>query len=283
MNHLNNSIPFINSIFHPSDFSAASENAFAHALAIALRRKCRFTILHAGKSREAWTNFPAVRSTLQRWGMLKEGSSKSAVADELNIQIQKVAIDTDEPLESILEYLERHPTDLIVLATEGREGLPRWIKPSMAERVAEESHMMTLFVSSAARGIVNFNDGKILLRKILVPVDIKPSPMPAVVYAARASAMADQPVEIILLNIGDGRVFETLKLEDQTGIIWEKLQREGNVVDEIASVAHDRDVDLIVMTTEGRKGFLDALRGSITQQVVRMVPRPLLAVPVKKI
>jgi nucleotide-binding universal stress UspA family protein len=282
MDPASNKIPFVNSIFHPSDFSEASESAFAHALAIALKRKCRFTILHAGKSREAWTNFPAIRSTLERWGLLEAGSSKSAVAGELNVQIQKVAIDTDEPVESILDYLERHPTDLIVLATEGREGLPRWIKHSVAEKVAEGSNTMTLFVPSSAAGFVNHNDGKISLKRILVPIDREPSPVPAVEYAARSAGMADGPVEIILLNIGDGKVFETLELKETPGLKWDKLHREGNVVDEIAAVASDRSVDLIVMTTEGRKGFLDALRGSITQQVVRHVPCPLLAVPVKK-
>ena len=283
MDSMIDNVPFVNSIFHPSDFSPASESAFAHALAIALRRKCRFTILHAGKSREAWTNFPAIRSTLERWGLLQPGSSKSAVSEELNVQIQKVAIDTDEPVESILEYLERHPTDLIVLATEGREGLPRWIKPSVAEKVAEGSHTMTLFVPSSAPGLVKYENGQISLKRILVPVDVDPSPVPSVVYAARASALSDEPVEIILLNVGDGRVFETLEVEENPGIKWDKIQRDGNVVDEISSVAKDRKVDLIVMATEGRKGFLDVLRGSITQQVVRMVPCPLLAVPVKKL
>lgn len=283
MNSLVNDVPFVNSIFHPSDFSEASESAFAHALAIALRRKCRFTILHAGRSREAWTNFPAIRSTLERWGLLKAGNSKSAVSGELNVQIQKVAIDTDEPVEAILDYLERHPTDLIVLATEGREGLPRWIKPSVAEKVAEGSNTMTLFVPSAAPGFVRHGDGWISLKRILVPVDFDPSPIPAVTYAARVSALANQPVEIILLNIGDGSVFEMIELEEHTGIKWEKLHREGNVVDEITSVAQDRQVDLIIMATEGRKGFLDALRGSITQQVIRLVPCPLLAVPIRKI
>ena len=36
----------IGSIFHPSDFSAASELAFAHALKIALVARSRLDILH---------------------------------------------------------------------------------------------------------------------------------------------------------------------------------------------------------------------------------------------
>ena len=37
-----NSIPFVHSVFHPTDFSPASNLAFAHALAIALLRETSF-------------------------------------------------------------------------------------------------------------------------------------------------------------------------------------------------------------------------------------------------
>jgi nucleotide-binding universal stress UspA family protein len=51
------------------------------------------------------------------------------------------------------------------------------------------------------------------------------------------------------------------------------------VVDTILAVARERAADLIVMTTEGRSGFLDALRGSTTERVLRSGALPLLAVP----
>ena len=38
-------VPFVKSIFHPSDFSKPSELAFAHALAIALFRKTELVIM----------------------------------------------------------------------------------------------------------------------------------------------------------------------------------------------------------------------------------------------
>ena len=52
---------FVKSVFHPSDFSTASENAFAHALAIAFLRSTELTILHAGGSTNDWQLYPAVR------------------------------------------------------------------------------------------------------------------------------------------------------------------------------------------------------------------------------
>ena len=36
---------------------------------------------------------------------------------------------------------------------------------------------------------------------------------------------------------------------------------------------------LLVMATEGREGFLDVVRGSVSEQVLREAPCPVLTVP----
>ena len=56
-------VPFVQTIFHPTDFSPESEEAFAHALAIALFRKGEITLVHAGDEYldgDDWQKFPAV-------------------------------------------------------------------------------------------------------------------------------------------------------------------------------------------------------------------------------
>jgi nucleotide-binding universal stress UspA family protein len=52
------------------------------------------------------------------------------------------------------------------------------------------------------------------------------------------------------------------------------------VVETIVETAADWQADLIGMPTAGHDGFLDALRGSTTERVLRQAPCPLLAVPV---
>lgn len=272
-------MPFVGSVFHPSDFSEASRNAFHHALAVALRRQTRFTILHAGGSRDSWLNFPPVRATLEKWGLLEKGSPRSAVFEELKIRVEKVQLGGMNPLGATLGYLKEHPTDLIVLSTEGREGLPRWIKPSAAEKLAQKSHTMTLFVPAAARGFVSPEDGSISLKKILIPVDRDPSPLPALEYATRVTKMAVEPVQIILCHVGDSSTMPALDLPEGPHWSWEKDFRGGEVIDSIVQAADEHKVDLIVMATTGRDGILDALRGSVTEQVLRRAPCPLLAVP----
>jgi len=272
-------VPFVDSVFHPSDFSAASENAFAHALALALTGKTEFTILHTGGSREGWQKFPAVRATLERWGLLKAGSPHTAVFEQLAVRVKKVQLQSHSPLAAILHYLDNHPTDLIVLATGGCSGLPRWLEPSVAERIAERSGINTLFVPGTSRGFVSRKDGTLTIRRILVPVDHRPSPLPAIDYAARIAGTLAAPVEIILVYVGDPAQLPNSILPQIPGCRWTQEHRQGDVVDELLKAARDHHADLITMTTAGHAGILDALRGSVTRKVLRQAPCPLLAIP----
>jgi nucleotide-binding universal stress UspA family protein len=59
------------------------------------------------------------------------------------------------------------------------------------------------------------------------------------------------------------------------------MVKTGNVIDAIVQTASDMDTNLIVMSTDGRHGFLDALRGSHSERVLRRTPCPLLAILVE--
>jgi nucleotide-binding universal stress UspA family protein len=273
--------PFVHSVFHPSDFSEASERAFAHALAIALVGRTELTILHAaGEEPGDWRQFPAVRATLERWGLLAPGSPRSAVFEELALRVTKVSVQGRDPAATVLAYVQDHPPDLIVLATQGREGLPRWMRPSVAEAVARRSRTLTLFVPEPARGFVDPKDGRTSLRRIVVAVDREPDPRPAVVYATRAAAaIGDWPVEITLLHVDEGSGLPPLELSEDRAWSFRREERSGDAVDQILRGAFDLDADLLVLATAGREGVLDALRGSVTERVVRGAPCAVLAVP----
>jgi nucleotide-binding universal stress UspA family protein len=61
---------------------------------------------------------------------------------------------------------------------------------------------------------------------------------------------------------------------------WDHIVRSGDVIDAIVQMARNTPANLIVMSTDGRNGFLDALRGSHSERVLRRAPCPLLAIPV---
>jgi nucleotide-binding universal stress UspA family protein len=275
------SMPIIDSVLHPTDFSEGSRVAFHHALKAALTAKSKLTLLHVtpGTTRE-WTDFPGVRETLERWGLLPKGSPRSAVP-ELGIEVRKVIAQQSDPVKAVLRYLGDHPAELIVLATHQREGRVHWLQQSVAEPVARRAGQLTLVIPGGSAGFVSPETGSVSLKSILVPLAATPRPQPAIEAAARLTVRLSRPRgTFTLLHVGPTDTMPAVQCPDVPGWTWTRATRSGDVIDGIADVAAATAADLIVMATDGRNGFLDALRGSHSERVLRRVPAPLLAVPV---
>jgi nucleotide-binding universal stress UspA family protein len=274
--------PFIRSVVHATDFSAADARAFAHALGIALLVRAKFTILHVSSDpSEDWRGFPAVRKTLERWKLLEPGSAQQEVFEKLGVAVRKITLESRFPALAVAQHLDKDPADLLVVATEGREGVARWMHGSVAEAMARRSRTMTLFVpADAERDIVALSDGNLVLENVLIPVDRSPDANDAIEFARRAAMIiSETKATITLLHVGEGKELSSLNVQDGAQWTFARLQRDGDPVDEIAAAAELVRADLIVMPTEGRHGVFDALRGSTTERVLRRARCPVLAVP----
>jgi nucleotide-binding universal stress UspA family protein len=268
-------IPFIGSVVHATDFSAADERAFAHALGVALLRAAEFTILHVSSDTKSdWRGFPAVRKTLER------GSAQEDVFEKLGVRVRKAMIESRFPAMAIAQHLDREPADLLVVATAGREGMARWLQGSVAEAMARWSRTMTLFVpADAERSLVAVADGNLTLANVLIPIDREPDPGAAIEFARRAAeVLSEDKVTITLLHVGDENALPGVP-HDGPQWTFARMHRNGDPVEQIVAAAELVRADLIVMPTEGRHGVFDALRGSTTERVLRQVRCPLLAVP----
>jgi nucleotide-binding universal stress UspA family protein len=273
----------LRAVLHPTDFSAASAHAFAHALRIALDARAKFYVLHTDRpAREdiAWQAFPGVRSTLARWGVLEDGSPPEAVFERLGVRVSKVDVLDDDPVRGIVRFFNDHPSDLIVLATHGREGWQRWLHRSVAEPVAREAPVPVLFLPDGAQGFVDAETGRVELKSVLLPIDDDPRPDAAIDEAgALVGMLGAADCKLHLLHVGDAARAPAAQVPEGRFAGVETITRQGGIVDSIVDVAAEQDADLIVMATQGHKGFLDALRGSTTEQVLRRARCPVLAVP----
>ena len=176
-------------ILHPTDLSEASQVAFAHALRLATHNKAFLSLLHvcADDTKPVpWGDYPSVRETLARWGLLASGARRSDVARQLGLRVEKVVGYESNVTDAIVGFLRERAVDMIVIATEGRTGLPRWIKPSIAEPVAQRANVPTLFVPHGARSCVSLDDGHVTLDNVLIPVAWNPQPDAAIARGVRA-------------------------------------------------------------------------------------------------
>ncbi|MEY2562746.1 MAG: hypothetical protein QOH88_939 [Verrucomicrobiota bacterium] len=151
-------VPVIRHVVHPSDFSEASRKAFAYALKTALIAKGKLSLIHETEDeRHDWSEFPHVRETLARWGILPADSPPEAL-EHLGIDIAKIIGTGSDPVAGVLSYLQEHGADLIVLATQ-HHGFD-WLRRSVAEPVARKSGEMTLFVPATGRSFVSGRMGR---------------------------------------------------------------------------------------------------------------------------
>ena len=275
---LPDSITPLYKIFHPTDLSPASDIAFAHALKLGLLARGELRIMHVDPDlpQTDWSALPRVREALERWGALPQGSSQEDVV-RLGLHIEKILAYHEDPTRSLEQHLRHHPADLLVLATHQPDVLARLFSKPVAEPLARHTRIPALFIPDGSAGFVRTLDGQTNVEAIVIPIGQSPPPQTAIDAAVQLAKILNAPsVTFTLLHIGSAEELPALTLVEHPGWIWQTSVSSGDVVEAIT--AESESADLIVMGTEGPHGFLDALLGSTTEQVLREVRCPLLVV-----
>ncbi len=265
------------SIVHPTDLSFASEDAFAHALRIAIAAQGVLHVLHIegpDEDSDNWNRFPHVREMLSRWGMIDASASREEITAKTGVKVLKASVSADTPVHGVAAYVARHMADLMVLMTHNRTGLERWLEGSVAEDTVRETRAPALFLREDQPGFVDAATGKVSLDTVLMPVEPQVSPLDAFRHIADFARTLNPAAEVRLLHVGeDLPIFE--------GLLPHIELRQGPVVETILGYAEEIGAGLIAMPTQGRRGLLDALRGSTAERVLHGAPCPLYAIPAK--
>jgi universal stress protein A len=143
------------------------------------------------------------------------------------------------------------------------------------------------------------------IRSILLPTDFSECGNYALSYAASlarsfgASILCVHVIEPMVPTVGYSGMTEPLPIADITDQLENSAERElpkiaereecagleieelivhGEAASEIVSVARERKVDLIVVSSHGRTGLGRILFGSTAEAVVRHAPCPVLVV-----
>jgi nucleotide-binding universal stress UspA family protein len=193
----------------------------------------------------------------------------------------------------LLDSVEDAKATMIAMATHGTTGLKRVLLGSVAEAVLRKSPVPVLVVrpfwtseEAPSRDVEGCP-----VRTLLVPVD--GSDLSGLVVPAALEFAALFDPRVLLLRVLDPRrkAYGARELEDawshlqgmakpfeRKGIETLPLIERGDPVEEILQTAVFHEVDLIAMTTQGRSGIGRLVMGSVTEQVLRRAPVPLLVV-----
>ena len=271
-------------IVHPTDFSLASDVAFAHALKLALASHAKLRVIHYAEENVEvdWNSFPKVKQTCVRWNVLDAESTEQDLA-KLGVEVEGVIATGPDTVLSLLRYLDQTPSDLLVLATHQIDGLNRWLYKPVAEPIARHMKRPTLFVPPVSNGFISVESGTTSLERILIPITQLTPPQLAIDRAVDVARLFDvNKIEWKVFHVGTMEEMPAVHLPAQDGWNWEKVARPGQTVDQIHELANEFSPHLIVMMTEGHQGLFDMLRGSTTERVLRTVRCPVLVIPIER-
>lgn len=262
------------------DFSGQFQPSLEHTKSLSEALRAKVTLIHVVPVRVHVYQRPQITAAaaeldklvLREFGGLADSRVRSGCAED---EILREAIAG--------EY------DLIVMGTHRRRGLPRMLVGSVAENVIRRSPCPVFIVrnSTKAQNPVN---------RLLFPTDLTTASLAALHLAVRLAMHVNAEVDVVhvasrrdpsftptpsalqdkirehLLGLGVGN----LSYDPTTGMRF--FVREGRVATEVARHAEEQSCDLIVMSTHGRRGFMRAALGSVTESVIRSTKCSVLTV-----
>ena len=146
----------ISKILFPTDFSDISRKAAFQAVALCKDLKASLEVVHVMENEAfigAYGYTPAPYPELEQKMRMAAEEKIEALCSELgkesHVDVHGAVI-SGVAAESICKYAETHPVDLIVMATHGRKGLPRFVLGSVTERVVRMSEKPVLTLRGKA-------------------------------------------------------------------------------------------------------------------------------------
>ena len=207
-----------------------------------------------------------------------------------------------KPAKEVLRVAHESAADLIVMSTHGLTGMRKMFFGSTTERVLRETTIPVLAVAPTENVPKSFEDVRRSIGRILVPVDLSPASVHqvqmarAVSEALRVPLLVTHVVEPVRSPLATKLHLPSIELERKTRaedalaellatvprqLHPEALVAHGDPAEEIAKIARDRMVGLMVIGLHGSP-MLGPRMGSVTYRVLCLVPALVLAVPPKQ-
>ena len=193
---------------------------------------------------------------------------------------------------SILDFVQENGIDLIVMASQGRSGIDRWVYGSVADKILQKANCSLAIIHPQVKTEPFAN------QRILVPLDgsmqAERALGPALLLAHETAA------EMILLRVAEippipkepvegwPGIESVMEIAEQDAKMYLRRVQEslidgrvqiniqvnaGPVVESIIRMANEQQVDLIIMTRHGRSGIDRWVFGSIAEKTARRAMR----------
>lgn len=273
----------------PVDFSEASEHTLRLACSLARNRHAGLLVLHVAPPPVVVLSGPSGDAAAVEQVSPEEYDRLRAELRRLQPPFPDVPVEhrleKGDPATEILRVAEETGCDLIVMGTHGRTGLDRLLTGSVAEKVLRAAPRPVVAVKTTPA------PARLPGRTVLHPTDFSERSEAAFRLACEVVTDGGRLVVLHVASTARGAPaagpgdnceglrndLHGLQAPDPETHLEHRLE-EGDAAAEIVRVAREIDAGLIVMGTHGRTGLARLLVGSVTEEVLRKAPCPVMTV-----
>ncbi|MCV9387612.1 universal stress protein [Reichenbachiella ulvae] len=281
----------MNTILVPTDFSPVAEHAFDLALQVANKEGGQIVLLHIIEHPSS--------SSVHYMGVVDADPMESIFIKKMIEQAEakmadwlakaegkgpevKWKIKLGNPYIEITEQITETKCDIVIMGTEGTEGMTQELTGSNAERVIRKSHVPVVTMKSKC-DVDKIN-------KIAVASGFKDATPDFIKHLMQLQKSLNAELHFVRVNSpGDfqstkydkklmGQFVSDYGFENCSTHIYNDFSEEDGIV----SFAEEIDADMIAMETHGRTGIMHLLIGSIAEDVVNHAKRPVWTLNVKR-
>lgn len=291
-------------ILFATDFSDCAARAQEYATSLAIAWDAGIDLLHV---LEGSAGIPSNAADISSPEQIHEDVIPQL--DEMQKQIARKGVAATVrqvrgiPSEQINKAAKEWGIHLVVLGTEGRTGRDYRILGSTAERVTKTAPCPVLAVPKLREGAVRHVtavESPIFIQHILTPVDFSSPSLASLEYAIQFANRVGAKLTLLHvlepvfhdLGLGLGQIeqepvkrahWETRLAELATtvrsfGLPADSVVCGGIPSHSILACALQRQCDLIVMGTHGRRGLSNGRFGSVAEAVLRQATCPVMTV-----
>jgi nucleotide-binding universal stress UspA family protein len=264
---------------------------------IAKKLKARITLLSAIKKRPQSSQSQQQKISNERMSYLN-----SVVAD---LALSGVDAEAVVEIGSIFEVsdtlIRKNGFGLVITATRGDSGEPNWLQGGLSHKLVEKIDKPVLLVQVDAQ-----NNGVLpKINSILVALDGSTYSERALPYARLLAKAFDSHLTLLCVSaVPEAEDYRApadvvLKIREKAEASMYRflngtarlLRKDGLKVDvrvtgsipvhAILAVAGEKNVDLLMLTSQGRGGFNALLLGSVAEHVVQNTQCPVFMVPIQ--
>jgi len=267
-------------IIVPVDFSIQSENALKVAASLAKKYKATIFALHMLELNDAYITSSQAAHPEQTVFLLKlaekrfnEFLSKPFLKD-VNV---KPIIKHFKVFSEVNEVAEANNADLIIMGSHGTDGLMEIFVGSNTEKVVRNADIPVLVIKNDMESF--------LPEKMLFACDLADENINAYQRAKYISNLLNVSLHILYINTPGDNFLSSQDIDDKIAkfsnavgaeFIDVKVYNDYTVEKGVLNYAEDHNIDLIGITTHGRKGLAHFFRGSIGEDIANHSVLPVI-------